>query len=166
MVTEANKANIIFAMYFIILLETYDESGRSGTSLSRTPALIQLMQSVPKGRIDQNGENRFIHNKLSLQFPGHALRFGASDRSNYSLRSVLANNPLSSWKRVLAFSIGIPPECLSENPRKVSLSLRLTYHDTEGIRIFPLLTTFIINPRTHTHHQGVSFRHRTNSSLY
>ncbi|GIR61098.1 MAG: hypothetical protein CM15mP66_05460 [Pseudomonadota bacterium] len=23
-VTEANKANIIFAMYFIILLETYD----------------------------------------------------------------------------------------------------------------------------------------------
>jgi hypothetical protein len=29
MVTEASKANIIFAMYFIILLETYDEASAS-----------------------------------------------------------------------------------------------------------------------------------------
>ena len=39
-VTEANKANIIFAMYFIILLETYDEAVASSRYCSGASTLF------------------------------------------------------------------------------------------------------------------------------
>ena len=39
-VTEANKANIIFAMYFIILLETYDEAVASSRYCNGASALF------------------------------------------------------------------------------------------------------------------------------
>ena len=102
-------------MYFIILLETYDEASASPLYCDGASALFYWCESIASA---PEPERLPIKPQLSSsagfgplsQFIRMLAKFFQFDRSFTSV--------VPPWKNGRhAFSIGTPPECVSENPR-------------------------------------------------